>query len=225
MTSQISAPYKAFLIIFGAILLCLQVFNYLYVRNLDRKYSELLSNKMEALISFQVIAHESSDIQRALRSLTISELKDSTKWRKEIRESDRKIRDKFNLLNKSAASDSEKMLISNFKDLYTSYKFKVDSFSSLLYKHPINDTSLASTFGNVRVMYEDYMNSEDQNTAYFRDKALQTSEKITKDTEHATNLMLFVGTLPFLILACGLIISLVVILWLGSSMRWLKRTE
>jgi hypothetical protein len=220
-----SAPLRIFLLIFGATLLCLQVFNYLYIRNLDKEYSTVIRTKIDAMQSFQVIAHETSDIQRGIRNLCFAKSNDSNIWINEIRQSKQKINDRFAVLDHLAANDSEKAAISDLRNKYQAYNLRSDSFIRNFNARRSDDVVMNTGFLKIRDNYENFMAKEDEDTEYFRNQAEKSSDLITRNMHTTSNILLFVGTLPYLLLVCGLIIAILAVLWLGASLKWFSRAE
>jgi hypothetical protein len=69
------------------------------------------------------------------------------------------------------------------------------------------------------------MDQQEKQMAFFRQNTEAESEKLKSKSYTTSTVLLFVGTLPYLLFICVLIVSLVLVLWLGNIMNWFRQQE
>ena len=217
--------FRLFILAFGITLLCLQIYNYIYVKKLDARYSKIITDKTSALQAFAVITRESSDIQNALLQISILNGGNSGKWQQEINQSASRIDSEYTMLEKSVTCKKEIPSLSLLKNSYSKYKTGYQSVLSLLLSGKISNEQASSEVEKLKLTYDSFLQQQEAQIEFFRERAELSSDKLTASTKRTTAMMLFVGTLPYLILVIGLIISFVVILWLGNVVNWFRHQE
>ena len=213
------------MIFFGIVLLANQIFNYLYVRRLDADYMSIVEKETWELQSFEIITRESSDIQRALLNIAISPPSEYKIWQDEINQSQQRLDSQFVNLGVLAKSSKEKASLEKLHHLFSGYKEQYSELLVLLLAEPTTGTHQNEKIKQLGRTYEYYMNQQEKQIAFFRQNAEAESEKLKSKSYATSTVLLFVGTFPYLLLICSVIVSLIVVLWLGNIMNWFRHEE
>ena len=219
------AIIRILLIFFGILLLANQVFNYLYIRRLDDDYMSIVTKETKELQSFEIITRESSDIQRALLNIAIVEPSEYKIWRDEITQSQDRLDSQYVNLDKLATDEKEKASIKKLGEVYSKYKQGYSALLVLLLAENYPGTHQNEKIRQLGGMYEYFMDQQEKQMAFFRQNTEAESEKLKSKSYTTSTVLLFVGTLPYLLFICVLIVSLVLVLWLGNIMNWFRQQE
>jgi len=177
------------------------------------------------LQSFEIITRESSDIQRALLNIAISPPSEYKIWQDEINQSQQRLDSQFVNLGALAKSSSEKTSLEKLQYLFLGYKEQYSELLVLLLAEPTTGTHQNEKIKQLGRTYEYYMNQQEKQITFFRQNAEFESEKLKSKSYATSTLLLFVGTFPYLLLICSVIVSLIVVFWLGSVMNWFRNEE
>jgi CHASE3 domain sensor protein len=123
-----SGLFMMTIVLFGIMLLASQIYNYLYIKELNRNYREIITTKTLELQSLEIITREASDIQHALLQIALNS-KDIERWKKEVSSSGTNIDSQYSHLEKLMTAPKENKSIVRLKKMYMVYK---ESYASTL---------------------------------------------------------------------------------------------
>jgi len=126
------------------------------------------------------------------------------------------IDNQFAIIEKLKLCKSEKPVISDLKAAFSNYKNAYSPVLTKLLAENFEGTHQGASLRILSGYYDDYLAKEDQQIRFFRQHAELSSDKLTAKTNSTSALLLFVGTLPYLLLIGALVISFVIIIWLGN---------
>jgi hypothetical protein len=219
-----SGLFMMTIVLFGIMLLASQIYNYLYIKELNRNYREIITTKTLELQSLEIITREASDIQHALLQIALNS-KDIERWKKEVSSSGTNIDSQYSHLEKLMTAPKENKSIVRLKKMYMVYKESYASTLTLLIANRSGYKMAAAYIEKLKPVYEGYFDEQEKQTEFFRSGAEVLSDKLTIKTKKVSTLMLFIGTLPYLLLVSVFIIAFVVILWLGNIVNWFRIQE
>ena len=220
-----SKAIKGILLIFSLVLLCSLVYNYKYVNEINNNYNDILTKESKEFEAFENITFESSSIQRALLNIAILAPKDYGTFQNKIDQNQKKIDLQFNSLEQLADSPKEKNAINKLKDSYSNYKNNYIRLEGLLLAENFKGTNQDEKIKELGRTYESYMNQQENQLAFFRQNAEAKSTNLRTSANMTSTVLLLVGTLPYTLMACFLVISFIVLLLLGSTTGWFNHRE
>jgi len=216
---------RVIVITFSLVLLGSLIYNYRYVNDINRNYNDIVAKESKEFQAFESITFESSSIQRALLNIAIVAPPEYRQWENMIDQSQAKIDQEFNILKQLADSPDEKNAINQLKSSYSNYKKDYLRLDVLLLAENFKGTLQDEKIKEIGITYESYMKQQENQLAFFRQRAEDKSTNLRASSNRTSTVLLVVGTLPYTILACTLLISFIVLMLLGSTTRWFNHQE
>ena len=216
---------RVVLLTFSLVLLASLIYNYKYVKEINQNYNDILVKESKEFQAFESITFESSSIQRALLNIAIVAPPEYNFWQDKINRSQAKIDQQFNNLQQLADSQDEKSAIDKLKGSYSNYKKDYSRLEVLLLAENFKGTNQDQKIKELSATYEFYMKQQENQLAFFKQKAEKRSTDLRASSNLTSTILLLVGTLPYTILACFLVISFIVLLLLGRTTNWFNHQE
>jgi len=220
-----SKATRASLLVFSLVLLGSLLYNYKYVKDINKNYNDIVSKESKEFQAFESITLESSAIQRALLNIAIVAPPEYNFWQTTIDQSQAKIDKQFNNLQQLADSPDEKAAISKLSDSYLNYKKDYSRLDVLLLAENFKGTNQDEKIKELGTTYDSYMKQQESQLAFFRQRAEDKSTDIRTSSNRTLTVLLVVGTLPYTLLACFLVVSFIVLMLLGSTTNWFNHRE
>jgi hypothetical protein len=220
-----SKAIRGILLIFSIILLGSILFNYKYVKDINENYNDIFSKESKEFQAFESITIESSTIQRALLNIAILVPHEYIFWQDKIDRSQVKVDQDFNNLILLADSPDEKIAVGKLKDSYVNYQKDYQRLDILLLAENFEGTHQDEKIKELGVTYDSYMKQQENQLAFFRQNAEAKTTNLRASSHLTSTILLIVGTLPYTLLACVIVISFIVLMLLGSTTRWFNHQE
>jgi len=220
-----SKAVRAIFLVFSLVLLASLIYNYQYVRIINRGYNNVLVKESSEFQAFENITFDASSIQRALLNIAIVAPDEYSPWQKKIEQSQSRIDEQFNNLQQLSGSQEETASINKLKGFYANYKIEYSRLLGLLLAENFKGTLQDEKIKELGATYESYMKQQENQLAFFRQNAEAESSKLRANSDKTSAILLLVGTLPYTLLACALIISFIVLILLGRTTRWFSQQE
>jgi hypothetical protein len=217
--------FRIFIFIVALVLLGNQIASYVYIKQLDSKFSKIITKSTTILTSLETITHETSNIQRALLKIALAAPPNYPQWEAKINPGQQKIDSQFNYLDKLTAAKPENSVIRDLKNLYIEYKSQCNIIRPLLEAENFPGTHENDKLEKLHNAYDSYLELEEKDIVLFREKAEKESVMLSATSNKISAMLLFVGTLPYMLFACALIISFVILLWLGFLVKWFRHQD
>jgi hypothetical protein len=224
-TNKRAGFIRVLALVFGLLLLGQQIFTYYYVKRLDRNYSGLITKKTTELRAINLISNESSNIQTSLLTIAIIEPGKYPLYAAKIKKSEHALDSLFGVMLNVCESDKDKKAVGELKKEYESYKGKYTPLLSSLLAENFAGTRQQQGIEDLRNSFDNYLDQQEKQAEFFKKRAEILSDKFSHQNHKTSTLVLLVGSLPYLILGCALIISFIVIVVLGNVMNWFRHQE
>lgn|GEM_PF-5711047 len=216
---------KFLFILTAVVILLQQVFNYIYIKRLDKKYSTIITNKLEVLKSFEITSTESAVMQHAVVSLVHNQGKGYDSVIKRINQSSLNIQNQFARMRRHAISPDENASVDSLSAIFGIYTGKCNSDITMVKTAQVNPATSAQLVADLRETYNDLINEQIKQTSFFVRNGERISDEISANTNKTSIFIFAVGILPFLVLSLILVLAGLTLFVLGSSVNWFRNLE
>jgi hypothetical protein len=206
-------------------LIAQQIFNYLYIKRLDKKYSDIITDKLEILRSFALVSNQSSSVQRGMIQLIRYKGKGYDSVNKQIAQGSLTIEHLLSKMKEHAVSADENASIDTFGTLFGLYKAKCDSDMTIIRTTQLDSATSAKLITELREVYLDFTGKQLKECNYFIGNGEKVSDEISANTSKTSAFLLFVGILPFIVMSMMLVLAALTLFVLGYSVNWFRNME
>jgi len=220
-----SGIFKIVIAILGLILLIQQIVNYNYIKRLDKEYSDIITDKLNILQSFELTSYASEKMQRAMVRLSNNRGKKYDSLKNIIDNYQIDIQANLDKMKKYAVSSSENVSIDTMETIFNIYKRECYNDLIVLRPGTTDSTQASKMVLQLRETYNDFMSQQIRQSRFFVQQGEKVSNDITANTNKTSVLLLVVGILPFIALALTAIVALITLIILGNSLNWFRSAE
>ena len=220
-----STYLKIILVAFGVILIAQQIFNYVYIKRLDRQYSDIITDKLEILRSFELITNESVHLQRGMVHMIRFNGKDYDSVTKEIGNNSADLRNQLAKMKHHVVSNDETTSIDSLEAIFGVYMAKCNSDMVIMKSGNVDSAKATALIADLREVYLDFTGKQLKESIHFIGNGEKVSEEITANTNKTSAFLLFVGVLPFIVMSMLLILAAFILFVLGYSVNWFRNME
>ncbi len=225
ITLRKSAYLKIILVAFGVVLIAQQVFNYVYIKRLDRKYSDIITDKLEILRSFALVSNQSASLERAMVHLIRYNGKDYDSVTKQIGYGSSNINNLLSKMKQHAVSADENASIDSLGSLFSTYMAKCNSDLVIMKSKQVDSAAATSIIGELREVYTDFTSKQLKEITHFIGNGEKVSDEISANTSKTSAFLLFIGILPFIVMSMMLVLAALTLFVLGYSVNWFRNME
>ena len=216
---------KFILVAFGVILISQQVFNYIYIKRLDKQYSDIIRDKLEILRSFALLSNQSASLQRAMNQMIRFNVKDYDSVTKQVSQGSSNIQRLISKMKEHAVSDEENANIDSLGSVFGTYIAKCNSDIAIVKTTKVDSETSAKLLSGLREVYLDFTGKQLTESNYFIGNGERVSNEITANTDKTSVFLFFVGILPFVVMLMMLIMAALILFVLGYSLDWFRHLE
>jgi len=220
-----SSYLKIILVAFGIILISQQICNYIYIKKLDKQYSDIIRDKLEILRSFALLSNQSSRLQRSMNQLIRFNGKDYDSVTKQISQGSSNIQSLISKMKEHAVSAEEGANIDSLGSVFGTYIAKCNSDIAIMKTTKVDSETAAKLLSDLREVYLDFTGRQLKESNYFIANGERVSDEITANTSKTSAFLLVVGIFPFIAMLLLLILAGLILFVLGYSVNWFRNME
>jgi len=220
-----STYLKIVLIAFGVVLIAQQVFNYVYIKRLDRQYSDIITDKLEILRSFVLVSNQSARLQHSMNQMIRDHGKTYDSVNKQMTQSVPNINRMISKMKQYAVSTEENASIDSLGEIFGIYISKCNSDMAVMKAGKVDSITSAGMIADLREIYIDFTANQLQESNYFIRNGEKVSNEISANTDKTSAFILFVGVLPFIVMSMLLVLAALTLFVLGYSVNWFRNME
>jgi len=219
---EASRMIRYVVVLLGLILSIGLICNYQYTKNLNESYRSLLEKESKEFQAFQSITFQASNIQRALLNIAIVNPAEYQIWDNKIVRGQARIDSQFNCLELLASNSSEKTHIEKLRTSYNEYRKEYSDLLQLLLAENFEGTHQNVKIKQIGASYEAYMKQQKAMLGYIRQNINDQSTDLENKSIHLSQILLFFGSLPYLLVILTVLISLFIVFWLVYNKSGIK---